>query len=98
MVEFKGGRGKKAPYEQTHLRVPLPVRERVQAIINSYRNFAFGQDYETVPQTADANQVYAALDLLSGFIADSDIKESYNKPTRDNKNLKRFEGWLLDQL
>lgn len=27
-----GGRGKKAPYESTHVRVPLPIKDRVEKI------------------------------------------------------------------
>lgn len=33
-----GGRGKKAPYESTHLRVPVPIKGRLQEIIDDYRN------------------------------------------------------------
>ena len=35
---LKGGRGHKAPYESTHVRVPLPVKDKVEAIINEFRN------------------------------------------------------------
>jgi len=33
----KGGRGKKAPYETTVVRVPNPVLEQVQEICDAYR-------------------------------------------------------------
>lgn len=33
----KGGRGKRAPYETVVVRVPEPVLDRVEAIIDSYR-------------------------------------------------------------
>jgi hypothetical protein len=32
-----GGRGKVAPYETTHVRVPLPVKDKVDKIIEDYR-------------------------------------------------------------
>lgn len=32
-----GGRGIKAPYESTHMRVPLPLKEQFEAIIEDYR-------------------------------------------------------------
>lgn len=32
-----GGRGKKAPYQTTHLRVPIPVAKEIEAIIADYR-------------------------------------------------------------
>jgi hypothetical protein len=34
----KGGRGKRAPYETTVVRVPDPVLEQVEAICDAYRN------------------------------------------------------------
>lgn len=37
MSVWKGGRGAKAPYETTHVRVPLPVKEKVQAIIDAFK-------------------------------------------------------------
>lgn len=33
----KGGRGKTAPYATTHLRVPEPIKESLQAIIDGWR-------------------------------------------------------------
>jgi hypothetical protein len=38
MSANKGGRGLKAPYETTHVRVPLPIKEKVQQIIDDYKN------------------------------------------------------------
>lgn len=37
MSKPKGGRGKKAPYETTVIRVPNPVLEQVEAICDAYR-------------------------------------------------------------
>lgn len=33
----KGGRGKKAPYETITVRVPLPVKDKVDKIIEEYK-------------------------------------------------------------
>ena len=33
-----GGRGKKAPYEQTHVRVPLPIKARVEELKEMFLN------------------------------------------------------------
>ncbi len=33
-----GGRGKKAPYESTHVRIPLPIKDRVEELKNLYIN------------------------------------------------------------
>lgn len=32
-----GGRGKKAPYESTHVRVPLPIKSEVEMLIAQFR-------------------------------------------------------------
>ena len=37
MVKPVGGRGKKAPYETTHLRVPIPIKSEIKKLIENYR-------------------------------------------------------------
>jgi predicted RNase H-like nuclease (RuvC/YqgF family) len=37
MVKSVGGRGNKAPYESTHVRVPVPIKSQVQALIDEFR-------------------------------------------------------------
>lgn len=37
MIKPIGGRGKKAPYETTHLRIPLPIKDKVERMIDNYR-------------------------------------------------------------
>ena len=32
-----GGRGKKAPYETTHLRIPVPIKADIEKLIENYR-------------------------------------------------------------
>jgi hypothetical protein len=36
----KGGRGKKAPYESTHCRIPLPLKPIVEQLANAYKGIA----------------------------------------------------------
>lgn len=43
MAVHKGGRGLRASYETTHVRVPLPIKEIIEKIANQYR------DTEEVP-------------------------------------------------
>lgn len=43
MAVNKGGRGLRASYETTHVRVPLPIKEIIEKIANQYR------DTEEVP-------------------------------------------------
>jgi thiamine phosphate synthase YjbQ (UPF0047 family) len=37
-MSFVGGRGKKAPYKTSVVRVPVPVLEQVEKIIQEYRD------------------------------------------------------------
>jgi hypothetical protein len=37
MTKPMGGRGKKAPYETTHIRVPLPLKTQIEQLIEDYR-------------------------------------------------------------
>lgn len=38
MPSFKGGRGYSAPYETTHVRVPVPIKFLVEKLIDDYRD------------------------------------------------------------
>jgi len=37
-ARFKGGRGHKAPYQTTHVRVPEPIKPMVERIVDDYKN------------------------------------------------------------
>lgn len=37
MTKPMGGRGKRAPYETTHMRVPLPLKNQIEQLIEDYR-------------------------------------------------------------
>ena len=37
MTKPMGGRGKRAPYETTHMRVPLPLKSQIEQLIEDYR-------------------------------------------------------------
>lgn len=37
MSKPKGGRGIKAPYETTHLRVPVPIKPELERLIERYK-------------------------------------------------------------
>lgn len=58
----KGGRGVKAPYETTHVRVPVPIKDKVQQIIDDYKNGISSNDDELV----DYQQ---ALDLAKQILS-----------------------------
>jgi hypothetical protein len=38
MTKPIGGRGKKAPYETTHVRIPVDIKPQVEALVEEFRN------------------------------------------------------------
>ena len=38
MNVWKGGRGVKAPYETTHVRIPTPIKSKVEKLSNAYKD------------------------------------------------------------
>jgi hypothetical protein len=49
-MSLNGGRGKKAPYETTHIRVPIPLKEVVQFLIDNYRWTQYVPDIDELKQ------------------------------------------------
>jgi hypothetical protein len=57
MVKPKGGRGLKAPYESTHLRVPVPLKDEIERLIEKYRESVLtGIDSDNQPGLCDYEQ------------------------------------------
>lgn len=46
MAVNKGGRGLKAPYDTTHVRVPVPIKDKVQQLVDDYKNGIDSSDSE----------------------------------------------------
>jgi hypothetical protein len=57
-----GGRGHKAPYETTHMRVPVPVKEKVEQIIEEFRSGSVADSSRLFTSVEDA--VNAAQQIL----------------------------------
>ena len=55
MTKPLGGRGKKAPYETQLVRVPVPVVQKVEQIVDDYRNLVINgeeSEFEKYPSLA----------------------------------------------
>jgi hypothetical protein len=48
-----GGRGRKAPYETTLIRVPVPVYEQVEKIADDYRRLVLEGEENNVDENSD---------------------------------------------
>lgn len=60
MPKPKGGRGKIAPYRTTHLRVPEPIKDQIQSIIDDYRESLLNQE----PIEPSAKELTQAIAIL----------------------------------
>jgi hypothetical protein len=95
----KGGRGKTLPYRQTHVRVPIPIKDKIQAIVDEYREFAYPAGSERDVEFISSEDLKSCLKLVTMFRKGYGISDaSYSKPTRDNQNLKRFRDWVEKQI
>lgn len=47
MTVWRGGRGVKAPYETTHVRIPVAIKEQVENLSKAYKDGSF-QDSEVL--------------------------------------------------
>lgn len=53
MTVWRGGRGVKAPYESTHVRIPLPIKDRVEALSKAFKDGRL-EDESNFPTVDDA--------------------------------------------
>lgn len=77
------------------MRVPIPVEPQVKAIIDGYMESIFSEEGEEEIKLTTCADVTLCVNLVYKFIQEAGIsQESFDKPTRDNQNLKRFAEWL----
>lgn len=87
MAKPTGGRGHKAPYETTHIRIPVPLKRQIVHLIEEYRTGLTGD--EPLEDETESRQV---LEVVNRFISEKNLGEKMH--TRDNTNLKRLVQWL----
>lgn len=70
MTEFiKGGRGKKAPYETTHYRVPEPCKNTVELVCKTWKHLVSneGVDSDSVKNLVTAIENVATMHYIQQF-------------------------------
>jgi hypothetical protein len=89
MSKPTGGRGNKAPYETRVLRVPVPILDSVNALIEHYRNSALQDDSSSL----NCDDILAVLD---SYIQSHNLGEKIENHSRyrDITHLYRFRLWL----
>lgn len=61
MAKPAGGRGKKAPYKTTHVRVPEPLKPQVESLIEQFHNAYSGEDINLVTGLHEATVIAQAI-------------------------------------
>jgi phage tail tape-measure protein len=62
MTVWRGGRGVKAPYESTHVRIPVPIKDKVEALSQAYKD---GNLEDLESKTVDLDN---AIELARGIL------------------------------
>jgi acyl transferase domain-containing protein len=64
MTKPIGGRGYKAPYSTTHVRVPTDIKPQVEALIDNYRNQILEVDANNSLTTSENNMLTSLDEVL----------------------------------
>lgn len=67
MTKLVGGRGHKAPYETTHLRVPVPLKGDVEKLIEAYRAQVLGGEDIRLPYKNTSSGCNLDLEAAKGL-------------------------------
>ena len=80
------------------MRIPLPLKPFIEAIVNQYRADAIAGENRPEKSLTIAVGTQTTIALMNRFIEEKKIKKSsFEKPTQNNYNLKRFYDWLINQ-
>lgn len=92
MDKPKGGRGKKAPYETTHLRVPVPIKDRVEELIDVYRAGLLGVADDLQNDAYYLADEYKKTNMLTSL---EDAKEKAKSIIKEKKSASQSLAKLL---
>lgn len=80
MATPKGGRGKKAPYETQQMRVPTPIKDKVNSLIAKFRGEVFDDNNLLKPvSTVNNSQLSLELESLQSEIQNLKTALEVNK-------------------
>jgi len=80
----KGGRGKKAPYETTQMRVPVPIKDQVNSLIAKFRGEVLDDNNLIEP----VNNTHLSLELKSLQSEIQNLKTALEISEVEKQNLK----------
>lgn len=82
-IRPKGGNGKRAPYESTHVRIPAPIKDRVEAIKDLFFSGTLEHHDECIARDARLAREYE--NLLTGKDNKLNSKNNPLTPLEDAK-------------
>jgi hypothetical protein len=99
MMKPVGGRGKKAPYETVGVRIPVPIKDQVEKLAESYRKgvLEVGAQTESTEELEDYLQCSI---LVNRFIEQRNLTDKVADPKRYIRAnyLADFVQWLQKQI
>ncbi len=63
MPKPKFGRGHKAPYETTHVRVPVPIQEMVQEFVDEWKELRFSEQDKLLTALEEGDKFRDRIEL-----------------------------------
>ncbi len=94
MNKPKGGRGKTAPYETTHVRVPLPIKDQVTALIEQWHN-SHGSTQDDRETTVTDNPLTGKEKPLTDIM---EVVEIAHQILRQKKSARASMGTLIKAI
>jgi hypothetical protein len=78
MVRPLGGRGKRAPYETTQMRVPIPIKPQLESLIADYRERVLlgtedqdeDQDDEKEGELSDLETIKSQAEMIQAYASE----------------------------
>lgn len=98
MTKPVGGRGKKAPYETTMVRVPVPIKSEVDEFIAKRRNQLLSEDADDSADDS-STELEIAHKLVNKFIEETGLTDKLDvKRYVRSANLVKFLDWISDRM
>lgn len=90
MAKPVGGRGIKAPYETTHMRIPIPLKEQIEVIVEDYK--------EQVTKNINLLTSYQISSNSNPLTSLEDAKQIAKKLVKSKKSASQSLAKLLSEL
>lgn len=98
MVKPVGGRGNKAPYQSTHVRVPIPIKSRVQALIDEFRESQTLEPKKLLTSLDDEDQGDEDQDEEGDGLSDLETIKSQAEMIQRYVSEIQYLNYKLDEL